>query len=220
MKPAAASRSPCTPPSRCQHPQPGEISSAPLVGSDIAPECRPLKAGTLGSKSDRCWNAICNPFYRCNSARVSRKCARSEPVKCIQQFACAVLCIFPCHPLNSDRFKMIYLCVAGRPGDRWAGLRKKAGREESPDTVVFAFYAWDESLRREGRLRLKGNAPGNARGLTLRAVRASEARFRLRTVPQKINRRCNAPRWPSEGKPSDRPESSPRKRVAEGDSAW
>ena len=55
----------------------------------------------------------------------------------------------------------------------------------------------------EGRLRLKGNAPGNARGLILRAVRASEARFRLRTVPQKINRRCNAPRWPSEGKPSD-----------------
>src|ERR1700693_2951893 len=54
-----------------------------------------------------------------------------------------------------------------------------------------------------GRLRLKGHAPGNATGLTLRAVRASEARFRPRTVPQKINRRCNAPRWPSEGKPSD-----------------
>jgi len=41
------------------------------------------------------------------------------------------------------------LCMAGRPGDRWASLREKAGREESPDTVVFAFYAWDESLRRE-----------------------------------------------------------------------
>ena len=30
--------------------------------------------------------------------------------------------------------------MAGRPGDRWASLRKKAGREESPDTVVFAFF--------------------------------------------------------------------------------
>jgi hypothetical protein len=29
------------------------------------------------------------------------------------------------------------LWEAGMPGDRWAGLRKKAGREESPDTVVF-----------------------------------------------------------------------------------
>jgi len=54
--------------------------------------------------------------------------------------------------------------LAGRPGDRWAGLRKKAGREESPDTVVFNVMgrgrkslAW--------RLRRKGNAPGNARGL-------------------------------------------------------
>jgi len=53
------------------------------------------------------------------------------------------------------------------------------------------------------RLRPKGNAPGNARGPALRAIRASEARYRPRTVPQKINRRCNAPRWPSEGKPSD-----------------
>ena len=26
--------------------------------------------------------------------------------------------------------------VAGEPGDRWAGLRKKAGREESPDTPL------------------------------------------------------------------------------------
>jgi hypothetical protein len=39
------------------------------------------------------------------------------------------------------------LCEAGRPGDRWASLRKKAGREESPDTVVFAFCAGDESLQ-------------------------------------------------------------------------
>ena len=42
---------------------------------------------------------------------------------------------------NSD-----ILTSAGKPGDRWALLRKKLGREESPDTVVFAFYAWDESL--------------------------------------------------------------------------
>ena len=34
-------------------------------------------------------------------------------------------------------------------------------------------------------------------------ARKRAARFRPRTVPQKINRRCNAPRWPSEGKPSD-----------------
>jgi hypothetical protein len=74
---------------------------------------------------------------------------------------------------------------------RWAlGTKVLAG---SAGTKVFG----------GGRLRLKGNAPGNARGLTLRAVRTSEAGFRLRTVPQKINRRCNAPRWPSGGKPSD-----------------
>jgi len=40
------------------------------------------------------------------------------------------------------------LGLAGRPGDRWASLRKKVGREESPDTVVFAFGALDERLRR------------------------------------------------------------------------
>ena len=92
--------------------------------------------------------------------------------------------------------------LAGRPGDRWASLRKKAGREESPDTVVFAFTPVTKVFGGR-RLRLMGNAPGNARGPALRAVRVSEARFRPRTVPQKINRRCNAPRWPSEGKPSD-----------------
>jgi len=54
--------------------------------------------------------------------------------------------------------------MAGRPGDRWASLRKKAGREESPDTMVFAFF--DETKVFVGkRLRPKGNAPGNARGL-------------------------------------------------------
>jgi hypothetical protein len=82
-----------------------------------------------------------------------------------------------------------------------AFARRQAGRKVrtpwssrfTPGTKVFGGR----------RLGLKGNAPGNARGLTLRAVRASEARFRLRTVPQKINRQCNAPRWPSEGKPSD-----------------
>jgi hypothetical protein len=26
--------------------------------------------------------------------------------------------------------------TAGKPGDRWASLRKKASREESPDTVI------------------------------------------------------------------------------------
>jgi hypothetical protein len=53
--------------------------------------------------------------------------------------------------------------MAGRPGDRWASLRKKAGREESPDTVVFGAK----------RLGLKGNAPGNARGPTLGQAQAS-----------------------------------------------
>jgi hypothetical protein len=33
--------------------------------------------------------------------------------------------------------------MAGKPGDRWAGLRKKAGREESPDTDVFGGDAED-----------------------------------------------------------------------------
>ena len=60
--------------------------------------------------------------------------------------------------------------MAGKPGDRWAGLRKKAGREESPDTVVFAFYAGTKVFGGSERLRLKGNAPGNARGLTLRST--------------------------------------------------
>jgi hypothetical protein len=33
--------------------------------------------------------------------------------------------------------RTLYLKMAGKSGDRWAGLRKKASREESPDTVVF-----------------------------------------------------------------------------------
>jgi hypothetical protein len=43
------------------------------------------------------------------------------------------------------------LRTAGKPGDRWAGLRKEAGREESPDTVVFASHAWDGSSGRNCR---------------------------------------------------------------------
>jgi hypothetical protein len=38
------------------------------------------------------------------------------------------------------------LASAGKPGDRWVGFRKKAGREESPDTVVFAPALEDASL--------------------------------------------------------------------------
>jgi len=38
--------------------------------------------------------------------------------------------------------------VAGKPGDRWASLRKRAGREESPDTVVFAGSTVCASVRR------------------------------------------------------------------------
>src|ERR1700693_4172369 len=97
---------------------------------------------------------------------------------------------------------MIYFVWrAGRVIAGPAFARRPAGRKVrtpwssriAPGTKVFGVR----------RLRPKGNAPGNARGLTLRAVRVSEARFRSRTVPQKINRRSNAPRWPSEGKPSD-----------------
>jgi hypothetical protein len=58
------------------------------------------------------------------------------------------LCISRIHRLRRRWLRDDILALAGRPGDRWAGLRKKAGREESPDTVVFAFCAWDESLRR------------------------------------------------------------------------
>jgi hypothetical protein len=32
----------------------------------------------------------------------------------------------------------VILNSAGKPGDRWALLRKELGREESPDTVIFA----------------------------------------------------------------------------------
>jgi hypothetical protein len=60
-----------------------------------------------------------------------------------------VLHIFPAHRLCWRPLRDDILSLAGRPGDRWAGLRKKAGREESPDTVVFAFCAWDEGLRRK-----------------------------------------------------------------------
>ena len=80
-----------------------------------------------------------------------------------------------------------------------AGLafaRKLAGRKVRTP--------WSSCFRPEmkifggGRLRPKGNAPGNARGPGVRNAGAG-----LRTVPQKINRQCNAPQWPSEGKPSD-----------------
>src|SRR5271169_1832078 len=106
---------------------------------------------------------------------------------------------------------MIYFVWrAGRVIAGPAFARRPAGRKVrtpwssrfTPGTKVMARSARTRVFG-GGRLRLKGNAPGNARGLTLRAVRASEARFRPRTVPQKINRRCNAPRWPSEGKPLD-----------------
>ena len=53
--------------------------------------------------------------------------------------------IFLRHPLNKSPLRNDILSAAGKPGDRWAGLRKKAGREESPDTVVFASCAWDEN---------------------------------------------------------------------------
>ena len=80
-------------------------------------------------------------------------------------------------------------------------VRRRAGRKvRTPWSSRFLPPMKVVGMR---RLRPKGNAPGNARGLALRAVRASEAKFRLRTVPQKINRRCNAPRWPAEGKPSE-----------------
>jgi len=48
---------------------------------------------------------------------------------------------------KADADTSVILNLAGKPGDRWAYLRKKAGREESPDTVVFAFRACDESFR-------------------------------------------------------------------------
>jgi len=93
------------------------------------------------------------------------------------------------------------LGLAGRPGDRWAAFaRRLAGRKvRTPWSSRFTLRTKVLGI---GRLRPKGDAPGNARGPTLRSIRASEARFRLRTVPQKIDRRCNAPRWPFEGKPS------------------
>jgi hypothetical protein len=97
--------------------------------------------------------------------------------------------------------------MAGKPGDRWAVLRKKAaGRKvRTPSSSRFAPGMKILGAR---RLRRKGNAPGNARGPIVRAARKRTAKVRLRTVPQKINRRCNAPRWPSEGKPSDGPKAA------------
>jgi len=81
---------------------------------------------------------------------------------------------------------------AGKPGDRWAGLRKKASREESPDTVVLGGSARDQ---RATRLVTPGVQ------LIVQCAKARRG-FWLRIVPQKINRRVQAPRWPAEGKPS------------------
>lgn len=46
--------------------------------------------------------------------------------------------------------------MAGRPGDRWVGLRKKAGREESPDTVVFSAAKLRTEVRGERLREAKG----------------------------------------------------------------
>ncbi len=83
------------------------------------------------------------------------------------------------------------MAVAGKPGDRWAGFRKKAGREESPDTVIFGGNARDQ---RATRLVTPG-------GWLVAQIAKARRRFRLRKVPQKINRRCTAPRWLAKGKP-------------------
>jgi hypothetical protein len=66
--------------------------------------------------------------------------------------------------------------MAGGPGDRWSGLRKMAGWEESPDTVL-------------SHVRNKGNAPGNARG----AVRVAQASACTVCIAHgKCHRKCTA----------------------------
>jgi hypothetical protein len=78
----------------------------------------------------------------------------------------------------------IQLMMAGELDDRWPGSRKRAGREESPDTET----AQAVSLRPSG-LRVKGNAPGNARGAVVAAAFRGGRCDGSRTVPQRIYRR-------------------------------
>jgi len=55
--------------------------------------------------------------------------------------------------------------MAGEPGDRRSVSRKRGGREESPDSPTLRNCHWQF-------LRVKGNAPGNARGLHFRFAKA------------------------------------------------
>jgi len=71
-----------------------------------------------------------------------------------------------------------------------------------------------------GRFRPKGNAPGNARGLTLRAVRASEARFSATDSATENKPPVQSASVAIWRKTFRQPESNSRKRIAEGDSAW
>ena len=112
----------------------------------------------------------------------------------------------------------VELELAGRPGDRWALLRKKDGREESPDTVVQtqqvetqvsacgARGQWATRLVTPGDrffapfAQAGGEAPATDSATENRppAIRASVAGWR---------------------QTFSGPESDPRERIAEGDAA-
>ena len=114
---------------------------------------------------------------------------------------------------------MLYLLLADGPGDRWACFRKKAGREESPDTVVFALAAVGENPWRGAGETIRATRLVTPGGRFFRAVRASEARFSATesATENKPPVRCaSVAIW---RKTFRRPESSPRKRIAEGDAA-
>src|ERR1700674_2625867 len=111
-----------------------------------------------------------------------------------------------------------YAWRAGRVIAGPAFARRPAGRKVrtpwssrfTPGTKVFGGK----------RLRLKGNAPGNARGPALRAVSRKRGEVSVTdsaTENKPPVQRASVAIW---RKTFRQPESSPRKRVAEGDSAW
>jgi hypothetical protein len=84
--------------------------------------------------------------------------------------------------------------------------------------VVFAHFAGTRVFGTL-RLRLKGNAPGNARGPTLRAIRASGAKFPATDSATENKPPVRIASVAIGRKTFGRPESDQRKLAAEGEIA-
>jgi len=98
-------------------------------------------------------------------------------------------------------------------------LREKAAGRKVRTPWSSRFTLWMKVFG-IGRLRPKGDAPGNARGPILRAVRASEARFPATDSATENKPPVQCASVAIRRKTFGRPESSARKRVAEGASSW